>query len=167
MSTLDQLRQGLSRAWDSMAEGWSYLRERASHALTQFTPVRGGGELETTDEHVMRNAALWGLLPAEVVETGDEIVVRLELPGMERDDFDIDVVHNVVVVRGEKRLQREQSGGRYYMLECAYGRFERAVPLPVAVDQSRARASYRNGVLRIALPKVAMARARRIPVQSA
>jgi HSP20 family protein len=64
-------------------------------------------------------------------------------------------------------LRREQAGGRYYVLECAYGSFERAISLPSAVEQSRARASYRNGVLRIALPKVALARARRIPVTSA
>jgi HSP20 family protein len=169
MSTLNQLREGLSRAWDSLQEGWNYLRDRASHALTRFNPVRHGSQIETADEQVVRHASRWGLLPAEVIEHANEIVVRLEMPGMERDDFDISIVENMLIVRGEKRVQREQAGGRYYVLECAYGGFERAIPLPTAVDEPRVRASYKNGVLRVTLPKVALAlaQAKRIPVTSA
>ena len=165
MSTLEQLRRNLSSAWENFAEGWSHLRERAGQALTRFTPKRGG-EVETVEDQLVGQSARWGLLATEVREDEDSVTVRLEVPGMERDDFDIDVIDDYLVVRGEKRLQREQTHGRYHVMECAYGSFERAVPLPVAVDQDGARAQYQHGVLTVTLPKHQRARSRRIDVQT-
>jgi HSP20 family protein len=164
MSTLTQIRAGLSQAWEALTEGWHDLREKAAHALTRFHPQRG--ELQPADEYVIRHAARWGLLAAEVAEDDDEVVVKLEVPGMDPSNFDIQVVDDYLVVRGEKQLEREERKGRYYVMERAYGSFERAVPLPSAVDESGARASYRHGVLRIALPKSTRSRSRRIEVQA-
>ena len=164
MSTLQQLRHGLGNAWDSLADGWRQLRERASQALTRFTPVRHRGELETADEQLLERASRWGLMAAEVKETDDEVVVRLEAPGLEPDDFDISVIDDILVVRGEKRLEREEKRGRYHVMERAYGSFERAIQLPAAVDDSRAKARYRRGVLKITLPKARSSQTRRIDV---
>ena len=165
MSTLQQLREGLGRTWDSVAEGWNQLRSRATQALTRFQPGYRNGELETADEQFLRHSARWGLLAAEVQETGDEVLIKLEAPGMRADAFDIQVYNgNVAVIRGEKRVQREQKEGRYHVMECAYGQFERAIPLPADVDETRARARYRDGVLHLTLPKSASAVARRIEV---
>jgi Molecular chaperone (small heat shock protein) len=166
MSTLEQIRHGLSRAWDSMAEGWQQLRERAAQAMTRYTPARHGGAVETAEDQIAARSARWGLLAAEVQENEDEVVVRLEAPGMEKDQFDINVIDGrYLSVRGEKRVQREEKRGRYHVMECAYGSFERAVALPAEVDDSRARASYRSGVLRVTLPKVRGGGVRRIQVQ--
>jgi len=90
--------------------------------------------------------------------------VRLEAPGLEREDFDIEVFEDTLIIRGEKRLTRERNEGRYHVLECAYGRFERAIPLPAEVEADRASARYRNGVLRIELPKTASQRRHHIEV---
>jgi HSP20 family protein len=65
------------------------------------------------------------------------------------------VVGDALVVRGEKRFEREESEGRWRVLQCAYGSFRRVVPLPAPVLADRAKASYRNGVLKIELPKAA------------
>ncbi len=164
MSTLQQLRHGLGTAWDSLADGWRQLRERAGQALTRFSPVRRRGELETADEQVLERAARWGLMAAEVKETDDEVIVRLEAPGLEPGDFDISVIDDILVVRGEKHLERQEQRGRYHVMECAYGAFERAIELPASVDDSRAKARYRRGVLRITLPKARSSRTRRIDV---
>lgn len=164
MSTLQQLRHGLGNAWDSLADGWRQLRDRASQALTRFTPVRHRGELETADEQLLERASRWGLMAAEVKETDDEVIVRLEAPGLEPDDFDISVVDDILVVRGEKGLEREEKRGRYHVMERAYGSFERAIQLPAVVDDSRARARYRRGVLKITLPKARSSQTRRIDV---
>lgn len=67
MSTLSQIREGLSQAWDTLAEGWHDLRERATHALTRFHP-RQQGELHKADEYILQHASRWGLLAAEVSE---------------------------------------------------------------------------------------------------
>lgn len=165
MSTLQQLREGLERTWDSLAEGWNHLRSRASQALTRFQPGDRDGRVETADEQFLRHSARWGLLAAELQETGDQVLIKLEAPGMNADAFDIRIHNgNVAVIRGEKRVQREQRDGRYHLIECAYGRFERAIPLPAEVDESRARARYHHGVLHLTLPKSKSAAARRIEV---
>ncbi|HID48260.1 MAG TPA: Hsp20/alpha crystallin family protein [Chromatiales bacterium] len=166
MSSLAQLREGLNRAWDSMTEGWQQLRRRASQALTRFNPIRHGDDLQTVSDQAMLRGARWGLLAADIEERPESIVVRLEAPGMEKEDFDISVIDNYLVVRGEKYARREQSEGRYTITECAYGSFERAFELPALVDENQARAAYRRGVLTVTLPKHPRARQRRIEIAS-
>lgn len=167
MSTLDQIRDGLHRAWDHLSEGWQHLAERASQAMTRFQPTAHRGELQTTEDQLIQGGSRWGVLAAEMSETDSELVVRLEVPGMERDDFDIAVIDGrYLVVGGEKRVEREESRGRFHVMERAYGRFERAIPLPVEVTEEGARARYRRGVLRVTLPKTRNERARRIEVSS-
>lgn len=165
MSTLSQIREGLSQAWDTLADGWHDLRERATHALTRFHP-RQQGELHKADEYIIQHASRWGLLAAEVSENDHQVVVKLEVPGMDPEDFEIQVLDNYLVIRGEKHLEREGHKGRYYMMERAYGSFERAIPLPTEVQQNEARATYRHGVLRVELPKSKQSRRRRIEVQT-
>ncbi|MCG6886677.1 MAG: Hsp20/alpha crystallin family protein [Proteobacteria bacterium] len=166
MSSLAQLREGLNRAWDNMAEGWQHLRQRASQALTRFNPIHHDNGLETVSDQAMLRGARWGLLSADIEERNDSVVVRLEAPGMNKDDFDISVIDSYLVVRGEKYARREQSEGRYTVTECAYGSFERAFDLPAMVDESQARASYKRGVLTVSLPKHAQARQRRVKIDS-
>jgi HSP20 family protein len=166
MSTLEQLRRSLGRTWDNLTEGWHGLRERAEHALTRFRPLGRQGDVDTWEDQVIRHSADWGLLATEVQEDEHQVIVRVEVPGMEADKFDIDVVDNYLVVRGEKRVRQEQRQGRYHVMECAYGSFERALPLPVEVDGHKAQARYRRGVLTVTLPKHERARARRIEISS-
>jgi HSP20 family protein len=158
---LDSLRRigrdvgrGLNRAVESLAEGWRELLTRSGSTLTRFRRDR--------DEVASAGFPVWSLLGAEAFESDREIVVRLEVPGLEPKDCDIAVEGNTLYVRGEKRHEREVNDARYYLAECAYGYFERALPLPDNVDADRARASYRNGVLTVRLPKIRPAR--RIPV---
>ncbi|HSH30982.1 MAG TPA: Hsp20/alpha crystallin family protein [Thiohalobacter sp.] len=165
MSTLQQLKQGLGRFWDSLSEGWQQLQQRAGHALTRFQPGGRRGELQTREEQIEQQASRWGLLAAELQEGDDAITVRLEAPGLDKKHFDISVIDNHLVIRGEKHVQHEHSQGRYHIMECAYGRFERALPLPAGVDDSGARARYRDGILTVILPKAPHARQRRIEVQ--
>ena len=166
MSTFTEFGEGLERAWDSISDGWRQLRQRATHALTRFKPSNREGELETAEDVFLQRSSRWGLLAADVSEDDAVVNVRLEVPGLEADNFDINVVGNVLVVRGEKRVRHADTEGRFHVIECAYGSFERAVPLPTDVDENAAKASYRRGVLQIKLPKKAAARARRIEVQS-
>lgn len=156
MSPLQQFREGIGMAWDALLEGWQQLFRRAGRAITRFYPRGRSGEMVSREDNadVIRNVG-WGVLAAEVVEDDEKILVRLEAPGMDREDFDIEVSDGALVVRGEKRYQREDAGSTWYVAECAYGGFQRVIPLPAAVDAKAARASYRQGVLRIELPKAA------------
>ena len=168
MATLTQLRQGLGQVWDNVVEGWRSLTQRASSAITRFS-LPGKFE-KSSDERALaetrqRNVG-WGALAAEVFDDSKRVIVRVEAPGMKRGNFDIEVVDDILIIRGEKRIERESSLGQYHMVECAYGSFERAIPLPAPVDYNRAKAKYQKGVLRIELPKLKKteSRYRRIPI---
>src|SRR3954449_8639249 len=112
------------------------LRHGAEHALESM--AEGWRELRSR---------------AGVIEEDDKVVVRLEAPGMRRDDFTVELQDAMLSVRGEKRVDRESKSAGYRVVECAYGAFRRDVPLPVAVLADKITASYRDGVLRVTLPK--------------
>jgi HSP20 family protein len=158
--TLENLKQSVSHAWDAMADGWRRLRESAADALTAFRP----GKSDTlpaagmVDDAHYYPAAGWGMLAGNVFEDEKNVIVRLEIPGMEKSDFDIEVQKNMLTVSGEKRFEHESGDGRYRRFECAFGAFRRSLPLPAAVETDKAMASYRNGILRIVLPKQMQAR---------
>jgi HSP20 family protein len=159
MSTLSQIREGLSRAWDSITEGWRELREMAAEALTRFQPTPDAASSTPQRRHMR-----WGLLAAEVADDDQDVVVKLEVPGMQANDFELEVVGDVLVVRGEKRMSWDNQVGDFYVSERAYGRFERAVQLPASVDEDRARARYDAGVLTVRLPKVQPRKRARITI---
>ena len=165
MSTLEHMRGGLSRAWESVTEGWREFVERAGNALTRFHPAHSSGEVETADDRMAREGSRWGVVAAQLVLGDNDVAITLEVPGMEAGDFDIEIADDVLVVRGEKKFQRELQHGQYHVMERAYGRFERALRLPVSVSEDGAAASYKRGVLHISIPRsTPVARTRRIKV---
>jgi len=93
-------------------------------------------------------------LPAvDVSETGDKITVKAEIPGMEAKDIDISMVGDTLVIKGEKKAEKEEKDENYHMVERSYGSFSRSMKLPATVDPDNVDASYKNGVLTIVLPK--------------
>lgn len=164
---LDGLRQGISSFWESIAEGWQHLRQSASNALTGFTPsaqTNLPARSEVDDAFFLPSGG-WSMIGGDVFEDDRRMVVRLEVPGIDKNDIDIEVQGDSLVVRGEKRFEREDTQGRYRVLQCAYGSFQRVVPLAVPVLADQAKASYRNGVLRIELPKAQEGKPRKVMVK--
>lgn len=165
MSTFEQFRENLQSMWDRVAEGWQQLREHASHALTHFKPFNQNTNLQTPDDIAMLHGSRWALLVVDMEESEDEITVRMEAPGMDANDFDISVVDDQLVIRGAKLATREHKAGHYHISECAYGAFERAIPLPARVAENKAKARYKRGVLTVSLPKTQQHKRRRIEVE--
>ena len=91
----------------------------------------------------------------DVVDDGAALRISAELPGMDREDVEIRVDDDVLVLRGEKHLESQTEDQGCYRLERAFGRFERVIPLPDGVDVERAEARFDKAVLTIRLPKVA------------
>lgn len=162
--SLEDLKHGFSNIWGSMAEGWQRLREGAVGALTRFRP----GERSVmparsdVDDSFYWPSHGWSLVGGDLFEDDQKLVVRLEIPGMEKADFDIEVRDDALVVQGEKRFEKQSTQGRYRLLQCAYGSFRRVVPLTAQVLADQARASYRDGVLRIELPRAENSTPRKI-----
>jgi HSP20 family protein len=151
-------RQGAQQAWASLAQGWRDLRQRAGGALTRFRRKDDVGREDDTG---------WGLVAADLRVEDDRIIVRMELPGMNREDLQIDIDGDQLSVSGEKHLEQESGDGSYRMVQCAYGSFRRDLLLPHEVDAQHTQARYRNGVLRIDMPRADRSRGRRIPVHAA
>jgi HSP20 family protein len=101
----------------------------------------------------------------DVAETDDKVVVTAELPGLDQEDIAVDVSGDRLVIRGEKKAAMEKKGREYYYAEQSYGAFARTVVLPCEVDADKALAKYKNGVLRLSLPKTEQARTRRVQVK--
>lgn len=114
------------------------------------------------DEGIARGA--WSP-SVDIYENKDHIVLEAELPGMNREDFDLSVENNVITLRGERHFEKKDDSDNYHRVERAYGSFTRSFTLPQTVSAEGANAEYRNGVLRVTLPKREEAKARRIEVK--
>lgn len=103
----------------------------------------------------------------DVVDETDAICVAVELPGMERDDIELQLEGGFLVIRGEKRHEEEKNEKGVYRSERYYGHFHRAVPLPSDLDESKVEATFARGVLTVRLPKLPRAEAetKRITIQ--
>ena len=157
---LDDLREGINSFWDSVAEGWQRLRQSAAGALIRFLPGENAdlpAKSEVDDDFYLPSHG-WAMIGGDVFEDDKRLIVRLEIPGMQKEDFELEVLEDTLEVSGEKRFEREQTQGRYRVLQCAYGSFRRIVPLPVRVLPGQASAVYANGVLKVELPKAAPGR---------
>jgi HSP20 family protein len=164
MEKLNELKQGLEDTWHSLSDGWRQLRERTSGTLTRFTPAK-----DKTPEQAPASAdfpsANWALLAGDVFEDDDKFTVRLEVPGLDKQHLDIEVRNDMLIVRGEKRSEQESTSGQYRVRQCAFGSFHRSIPLPQPVLADKSSASYRNGVLRVELPKAERTSGRLIEVR--
>lgn len=102
----------------------------------------------------------------DVSETEGEIVVRCELPGVEPKDVDINVAGDVLTIRGEKKVTEEEQKETFHFMERDWGKFSRSVMLPQHVQPEKVEAHYKNGILKIVLPKAEEAKARKIEVKT-
>jgi HSP20 family protein len=105
---------------------------------------------------------------ADMVETDEEIRITAELPGVGKDDIDVSVTDGRVIIRGEKKEEREKEERGLYAFERSYGTFQRSFDLPCEVESDRVDASFKDGVLTVNLPKTAAARERlkKIPIRT-
>lgn len=109
---LEDFRQGLTDFWDSVSEGWQHLRRSASSALTGFKPGANTNlpAKSEVDDMFYIPSGTWSMLGGNLFEDDKRIVVTLEVPGMERQDLDVEVQDDVLTVKGEKRFEPRDLG---------------------------------------------------------
>ena len=95
--------------------------------------------------------SMW-LPQVETFEREGKLIVRADLPGLTKDDINVDITDDAIKIRGERRQEKEENEEGYYRSERSYGSFYREIPLPSGVDSDEANASFRNGVLEITMP---------------
>lgn len=91
----------------------------------------------------------------DVTDEGDALRIVAELPGMTRDDVELEVLEDMLIISGDKRFESTSEEQGCYRVERSFGHFQRAVPLPTGVDLDRAEARFENGVLTLRVPKAA------------
>jgi HSP20 family protein len=135
------------------------MREEMEHLFNEF--LRRGDGAEAT-----WGQGMWAP-PVDIYETDDAFMLKAELPGFTRDDVSIEVQENRLIIRGERKHETEAKEEQYHRRERAYGRFERAFWLPATVDTEQIRASFKDGVLELRLPKSEKAKPKQIPITQA
>lgn len=89
----------------------------------------------------------------DVKEDGKMITVKAELPGMEEKDVEVLLTDNTLTLQGEKKEEKEDKGEGYYHMERKYGSFHRVIPVPAGIDTNKVKATFKNGVLTVNIPK--------------
>ena len=102
----------------------------------------------------------------DLFEKSDDLILRVELPGVDRNEIQICVEENRLVIQGERKREDEIRGANAYRLERSVGAFVRSFVLPKTVDATKIQASYTSGVLEVRLPKAEIAKPRRIAIQA-
>ena len=107
-------------------------------------------------------------MPDPVVDIfleGGDIVVKAEVPGMKRDDLEVRLDHGRLVIRGEKHKEEKTERKNYFRMERSYGAFSRFIDLPCEVRQEKVKATFKDGVLEIRLPKTDEAKKREVKIK--
>ena len=145
-------------------------------AITRWDPFRDLSLLQERMNRVFEDAAVRGWKndepsattswsPAvDIYETDNEIMVQAELPGVDRKDIALQLENNVLTLKGDRRFEKETNQDNYHRIERSYGGFSRAFTIPTIVDEDKIRADYRDGILKIALPKKEQVKAKQIKI---
>jgi HSP20 family protein len=103
----------------------------------------------------------------DVEETDKQLEVTAELPGMEEKDIEVTLDEDRLTIKGEKKTEREEKNKTALISECSYGSFQRVIPVPAGVERDKAKAKFKNGVLKLTLPKAERAGAERRKIEIA
>jgi HSP20 family protein len=111
-------------------------------------------------------SGIW--IPAiDMYETENDIVIKAELPGITKEDIDIEVKDGILSLKGERKRDKEVKEENYHRVERYYGAFHRRFALPSHVDSDKVKAKFKDGLLEITLPKAEAAKPKKIEVESA
>lgn len=145
---------------------WDPLRELEdfSNRLSGFFQNRLGGFGNGGSDWLSRSE--W-TPRVDITEDEKEYVIKADLPDVAKEDVKVTVENNVLLIRGERKFEKEEKNKRYHRVERSYGTFLRSFRLPDDADGSKIRADFKSGVLKVTLPKSEKATPKQIEIQSA
>lgn len=137
-------------------EGHRTLRSEMDRLFDEFfgiTPARPEGA-----------GTMWA--PAvDVCEDADNFYVSAELPGMKKEDIDLEVENNVLTIKGERKFEKKEEGESFHFVERSYGSFYRSFTLPKNVSGDDIKAEYKDGMLKVTLPKIEEVKPKKIEIR--
>jgi HSP20 family protein len=142
--------------------------------LSRWEPFRDALALQHRLNRMLGDQAFTGpegvgswIPPVDIVEEPERLLFRAEIPGVSKEDIDIKVENHTLILRGEKKQEREVEGETAHRVERFYGSFSRSFALPTTIDADKIQARYKDGVLELVLPKAEVARPRKIEIVAA
>lgn len=148
LSMLEEMEREMERVFDRFGGGWM----RPFHWERPFWRDLA--------------APFEGKSPSvDVIERDEEVLVRAELPGVDKSDLDVSMTDNTVTIKGSTRTEEKEEKGDYFRREVSSGTYSRTVTLPAEVDSAKAKASFKDGLLELTLPKTKKAKRRTIKVE--
>ena len=145
--------------WDPMSE----LRSMSRQMEKTFAPLWGGTTRSLLEPSPLTTSD-WP--PVDIYEDKEELIFRVEAPGMEQKNVEALIEDSTLTVRGARELYREDKKENYQRMESCYGSFSRSFSLPSTIDKDKIRAQMHNGVLEVHIPKREGAKGRAIPIAS-
>ena len=151
--------------WDPFMTRWNPFKELEDmeKRLSSYfgrPPARTEGEKETI------SVAEWAPL-VDITEDDKEYVIKAELPEMKKEDIKLNVHDDVLTITGERKSEKEEKGKKYHRIERSYGSFMRSFTLPEDADGSKVSAEYKDGMLKVHLPKSEKVKPKSIEVKIA
>lgn len=143
--------------WDPLKDLIS-LQERMNRLFDEALTRTTKGDEETLSRGIWSPAV-------DIYETEDDIVLKAELPGISKDDVTVEVKDNILVLKGERKFEKDVKEENYHRMERAYGAFQRSFTLPNIVEKDKVKARYKDGVLEITLPKASESKPKQIKVE--
>jgi HSP20 family protein len=135
---LERMRREMDRLWDSFFEE---RPRRKAEEIGEWRPS------------------------LDVSETKNDLVVKAEIPGIDPKDIDISLTNDLLIIKGEKKQEKEEKEENYHLIERSYGAFTRSIRLPKEVQSDKIIASYKNGILKVTLPKSEEAKKREVKIK--
>src|ERR671914_2784134 len=147
-------------------------RRRADMVLRRWEPFRELRQMQENMDRLWRSFSSGGdgqdvenwAVPLDVVQEGENIVVKASVPGVSPEDIDVSIENDVLTIKGQTKEEQEHQEGNYLMRERRSGSFYRALRLPDTVDSDKAQPHYENGVLSITIPKAEPKKAKQLKV---
>lgn len=142
--------------------------------IVKYSPLEGVFDLRKGFDNIVRDfftgfsnlSVNRGVYPPlDIKEDNGKYIIEMEVPGIEKKDIKISVKKNNLIIQGQKREEKKKKEESYLCVERSYGKFRRSLSLSMEVDESKIKAKYDNGVLRVALPKTKKEKAKEVEIK--
>ena len=149
--------------WEPFRTRWDPFKE-LEEMETRLATLFGRAPLRKNGDKEVMTVAEWAPL-VDITEDEKEYVIKAELPEVKKEDVKLTVHDDVLSISGERKYEKEEKGKKYHRVERAYGSFTRSFTLPEDADASKVAADYKDGVLKVYLPKSEKAKPKSIEVK--
>jgi HSP20 family protein len=143
---------------------WDPFREMVSlqDRMSRLLDMAGSGSISRSGDDSLLSSAF--IPPVDVYEDEHSVILKMEVPGVEQKDIDVQLENNVLSIQGERKFDKDEKKENFQRIERYYGSFNRSFTLPNTVDPNSVQADYENGILKVTLAKRAEAKPKQIKV---